>query len=222
MADKQYTLEQLEQRTGFSKRQIRYYITEKLVPGAGDQRGPYAMYGEETLQRLEMITVLKEQPMGPTGRAMTLAEIRHSLDNLPDLPLSGSPVNESLSLREPEMRLFGLGDRASDYLKKLSDEVPFSSVREEVPANMPMFNLSSSSGPVDDNPLDDLLQSLHSLLTDLGSDTRFDSKISEGNSWRRITSPDVEIQVRTPDNLEAQKRLLQMALEMGRLLAREE
>ena len=213
MGDKQYTLDELVKRTGFSKRQIRYYITEKLVPGAGDQRGPYAMYGEETLQRLEMITVLKDQPMGPTGRAMTLAEIRHSLDNMPEPPLS---------VNEPGMMVCGNEDSASDYLKKLNDEVSFSSVREEVPANMPMLSFSCSSGPADENPLDDLLQSLHSLLTELGSDTRIDSKVSEGDSWRRITSPDVEIQVRTPDNLEARKRLLQMALEMGRLLAREE
>ena len=83
MGNKEYTLDDLVRRTGFSKRQIRYYITEKLVPGAGDQRGPYAMYGEETLQRLQMIAVLKERPTGPTGRTMTLAEIRHDLDNRP-------------------------------------------------------------------------------------------------------------------------------------------
>ena len=69
MGDKQYTLDDLVGRTGFSKRQIRYYITEKLVPGAGNQRGPYAVYGEETLQRLEKITILKgrqrARPGGP-------------------------------------------------------------------------------------------------------------------------------------------------------------
>jgi hypothetical protein len=66
------------------------------------------------------------------------------------------------------------------------------------------------------------MQGLHSLLTELGSDTRLASQVSEGESWRRITSPDVEIQVRTPDNLEALGRLKRMAAQLGRLLAREE
>ena len=72
------------------------------------------------------------------------------------------------------------------------------------------------------SPLDEVLQNLHSLLTELGSDTRFDNQDGERNSWRRITFPDVEMQVRTPDNLEARVRLNRMAVKLGHLLAREE
>ena len=207
MADKQYTLDQLEQLTGFSKRQIRYYITEKLVPGAGDQRGPYSMYGEETLQRLEMIAVMKEQPTGPTGRTMTLAEIRHALDNMPELRTCGGPVVQ---------------ESARDYLNSMDKNIACSIEPCAVMPDMQMFSLSQSVGPAEENQLDDLLQSLQSLLDDLGSDTRIDSQASEGESWRRVTSPDVEIQVRTPDNMEARLRLKRMATQMGRLLAREE
>ena len=61
-------MDDLVDRTGFSKRQIRYYITEKLVPGAGNQRGPNAVYGEVTLQRLEMIKILKVQTINHKQR----------------------------------------------------------------------------------------------------------------------------------------------------------
>jgi len=98
----------------------------------------------------------------------------------------------------------------------------FSDKKQAVSANMPMLSLSRSVGPAEEDQLDDLLQSLHSLLTELGSDTRFDTETSEGDSWRRITSPDVEIQVRTPDNSEARMRLYRMAKQIGHLLAREE
>ncbi len=224
MGNNQYTLEQLEQLSGFSKRQIRYYITKKLVPGAGNQRGPYAMYGEETRKRLDMIAVLKEQPTGPTGRTMTLAEIRHALDNIPELRTSETQDFDSIEECRSEWSGFRgiVADSASDYLKCEMDDNFFFDKKQAVSANMPMLSFSQSVDPAEEDQLDDLLQSLHSLLAELGSDTRNDKNASEGDSWRRITSPDVEIQVRTPDNSEARMRLKRMARQMGRLLAREE
>ncbi len=228
MSDKQYTLDDLVDRTGFSKRQIRYYITEKLVPGAGNQRGPYAVYGEETLQRLEMIKVLKAQPMGPTGRAMTLAEIRHALDNQPQSDFSAK-VKESSDFQPPASIVCQDNHdfSASSYLAKLVDKESSQPEPEISPQMMSMSydikGISASADvPVELPPLEDLLQSMHSLLTELGSDTRFDNQDGERNSWRRITSPDVEIQVRTPDNMEARVRLNRMAVQLGRLLARED
>ena len=82
MSTPEHTLDDLARATGFSKRQIRFYITKKLVPGAGDSRGPNATYGEETLRRLQLIGVLKDLKIEPTGRTMTLDEIGHSLDTL--------------------------------------------------------------------------------------------------------------------------------------------
>ena len=228
MGDKQYTLDDLVNRTGFSKRQIRYYITEKLVPGAGNQRGPNAVYGEETLRRLEMIKVLKAQPMGPTGRTMTLAEIRHSLDNQPQ-PDTIAKAQESSNFQHHASIVCQDNHdySASSYLDELADEEP--SFREPE-LNQPMASMSCDieqisawdDVPVESSPLDETLQSLRSLLIELGSDTRFDNQDGERNSWRRITSPDVEIQVRTPDNMEARVRLNRMAVQLGRLLARED
>jgi len=224
LAHKEYTLDELVKLTGFSKRQIRYYITEKLVPGAGDQLGPYAAYGEETLQKLEMIKILKARQVGPTGRTMSLAEIRHSLDNMPEAPRAEDEYRppEGILCADMGDLPFGGPSSASEYLADLCEETPSMRDEEFLSLRAPQIMASFSIAPVDDNPLDDLLQSLHSLLVDLGSDTRIESQAGKGESWRRVTSPDVEIQVRTPDTLEALGRLKRMAAQLGRLLAREE
>lgn len=76
-------LDDLVRATGFSKRQIRFYITKKLVPAA-ENRGPNAVYPQETLPRLLRIAELKRQRIGPARRRFSLEEIRHKLDSGPD------------------------------------------------------------------------------------------------------------------------------------------
>lgn len=227
MGEKQYTLDDLVDRTGFSKRQIRYYITEKLIPGAGNQRGPNAVYSEKTLQRLEMIKALKAQPMGPTGRVMTLAEIRHAMDNQNQQDFF--PKAQKISYCQTEALVVSedtLQSSASNYLAKLEDAGPSygESERDQPLESLSCFMREISSAdniPEAPSPIDDVLQYFHSLLMELGSDTQYDNQDGERNSWRRITFPDVEIQVRTPDNLEARLRLNQMAGKLGHLLERE-
>lgn len=258
MGDREYTLDELVAETGFSKRQIRYYITEKLVPGAGDQRGPHAVYGEETRRRLDAIAALKVRQIGPTGRALSLAEIRHSLDTgCRDVisALGGSDPDELVSQvqalcrltehLEPPLSTLGrlvgtmTSDTAADYLRLLgnqSADSPDSTVQDSDPL-MASIRYAMESAPVppkashdrkmclaapDGPPIADLLHRLHDLLTELGSDTRFTAQVSENESWRRLKTPDVEIQVRTPDTMGARQRLNRMAAELGRLLARED
>lgn len=237
LGDSNYTLDQLVMLSGFGKRQIRYYITQKLVPGAGEQRGPNAVYGQETLQRLLAIAHLKQRPVGPTGRTMTLAEIRHELDQEPGVVGQG---DVELDMIKPDMA--PLASTAAEYLSaafyKMSHSVSeFEDSNEEEPDNKVadmMCSISASRAPAPamspkmrepqaDSGLGDLLQSLQTLLTELGSDTQLPTKVSPGETWRRLNqSPDIEIQVRTPDTMEARLRLNRMAIQLGRLLARED
>ena len=60
-----HSLEDLADRTGFTPRQIRYYITRGLAPGAGT-RGPNVRYGDETLRRLLLVARLKTLEIQPT------------------------------------------------------------------------------------------------------------------------------------------------------------
>jgi DNA-binding transcriptional MerR regulator len=114
--DDGHTLDDLARATGFTKRQIRFYISKRLVPGAGDRRGPYTVYPAETLERLRAIKLLKDIRIEPTGRALTLDEIGHSLDTLSpaglDALLSGRAeltiLDTEDGVREP------LGEQAMD------------------------------------------------------------------------------------------------------------
>jgi DNA-binding transcriptional MerR regulator len=69
-----YTMADLERETGISKRNIRYYITEGLLPSAKG-RGVGATYGKAHLLRLKMIARFKEDHL-------PLDEIRKRLENL--------------------------------------------------------------------------------------------------------------------------------------------
>jgi DNA-binding transcriptional MerR regulator len=60
MDEKHYSIEELEELTGFSIRTIRYYIQEGLLdPPPGRGRGGY--YFDSHLQRLREIKALQEQ-----------------------------------------------------------------------------------------------------------------------------------------------------------------
>ncbi len=107
MSKKQYSLAHLIEATGFTARTIRYYITNKLIDGATG-KGSEAVYSEETLHRLLEISELKEMRLPPTGRKLTLEEIRVELDNkeelhhlsyceMEHLPLKSSTVFECRS-----------------------------------------------------------------------------------------------------------------------------
>ena len=130
----EYTLDDLTALTGFSRRQIRYYITRKLVPGAGRRRGPDARYSEDALHRLRAIAMLKEIRVAPTGRAMTLGEIRHTLEILPPEganALIKSTVNLKIQFRENRQPPWQAGrepfnpdlDRLLCRLQSLLDEL---------------------------------------------------------------------------------------------------
>ena len=71
MSKKQYTIEELSELTGFSRRTIRYYIQEGLLePPAGRGRGGF--YYDSHLQKLRQIKSFQ-------NRGLTLAAISELL-----------------------------------------------------------------------------------------------------------------------------------------------
>ena len=233
-----YTLDDLVEATGFSKRQIRFYITKRLVPGAGD-RGPNATYGEETMRRLRLIDILKERRVGPTGRRLTLDEIGHALEETSDPDDGDRPQN--LMVCAPRTRPYGSDDPESalDYLNSLKGQldagdnvarfsiqdrrIPFDEFASPVSRMpLPQSEPIEFKGGEDQDDLTTLLGRLQTTLAELGSDTRFTVTAKDGAQWLRIASPDVEFHIRQPDDHRARRRLSDLALELGRLLAREE
>src|SRR6266550_1480970 len=55
-----YTIEQVANRTGFTKRTLRYYEELGLLPPTGRTEGNYRRYTESDIQRLEQIKKLRD------------------------------------------------------------------------------------------------------------------------------------------------------------------
>lgn len=132
MTGNEHTLDDLVRLTGFTKRQIRFYISKRLVPGAGDRRGPYTVYPPMTLERLQGIKLLKDIKIEPTGRAMTLDEIGHSLDTLSpdglDSLLSG---RAELTIMDTDEERLPRPDAMKKVAPRLEEPSPF--YAEEIP-----------------------------------------------------------------------------------------
>lgn len=78
-----YTLDEIEQETGFDKRTIAYYVQEELLPKVG-RRGPRTRYSQSYLDRLLFIRIIRElQDQGQLG-SVTLGDIRAIFDEESD------------------------------------------------------------------------------------------------------------------------------------------
>lgn len=89
-------IEELASRTGASTRNIRAYQTGGLLPPP-EMKGRTGWYGEEHLQRLEMITELQE-------RGFSLAAIKETLDAWASGGNLGHLVGLRQVLRQPEIQ----------------------------------------------------------------------------------------------------------------------
>ena len=81
--DRTYTLDEIEEQTGFEKRTIVYYVQEGLLPKVG-RRGPRTRYPQVFLDRLLFIKKIRElQDQGAMG-SMTLSEIADLFSRVPE------------------------------------------------------------------------------------------------------------------------------------------
>lgn len=93
-------LAELCDRTGVTVRTVRYYVQQGLLPSPGT--GPTARYGQEHLDRLQLIRRLQKEHL-------PLAEIRHRLDALDQRGV------HALLQQAPAPR----GDSAADYVRSV-------------------------------------------------------------------------------------------------------
>ncbi len=207
--DRTHTMEDLVRATGFSARQIRYYITRKLVPGAGE-RGPNVTYGPETLERLELVKRLKDVRVQPTGRPLTLEEIRVSIESLGDDGAAQMALGTELTVIDTdEVRLESPALMVSETPLDWCD-----SLRR--PRLMP------DPEPQDLADLGPLLRDLESTLSDVLTDEPRNDRPAPAaaEEWRRVRIPDIEIQVRIPADAERRQRLERIRRVLERLLER--
>ena len=70
-----YSIEQVADKTGLTKRTLRYYEEVGLLPPTGRTEGNYRRYSDEDVRRLERIKKLRDL------LGFTLAEIRETLES---------------------------------------------------------------------------------------------------------------------------------------------
>lgn len=132
MGEPDYLIHQLAQRAGVSVRTVRFYIDEGLLPPP-PTRGRYAVYGDDYLERLELIRLLK-------ARFLPLKEIRARLEGL-----SGSQVRAAL--REEQRRAASRparggqapaqGSSALEYIDQLLNQQQAPRIRDAKQAYAP-------------------------------------------------------------------------------------
>jgi len=83
MDDQTYTIDQIEERTGFDRRTIAYYVQQGLLPKVG-RRGPRTRYSQLFLDRLQFIKMIRGlQDQGSMG-SMTLSDFRDLFQSVPE------------------------------------------------------------------------------------------------------------------------------------------
>ena len=203
-----YRMSDLVERTGFAERQIRFYIAQKLVPGA-ESRGAAAVYGQPTLDRLLLIRHLKEIRVKPANRALTLDEMRQTMDAL---------GTEGAMRLTSDMAQLQIIDTDELLPQRLDDAIPMV-CRQRVPNNTLWEDRAPYAPPPPDlGELGPLLHRLLDTLDELTASLAIRER-SDAKAWRRLASEDLEIQVREPADLDESASLGRHAAALRALLS---
>lgn len=166
---KRYLIHELAEISGVTPRTIRYYTDVGLLPPPYTTEGRYALYGEEHLERLEVIRRLKEA-------FLPLREIHVLLNTL-----NAEQLREFLDQIEHTRQETPSkpGESALRYIDAIrKGEVPI-----EEPAEEPFYD-----------PRDKIR--VQRLLYRLREETS-DPDTASPNCWERIVvTPDVEVHIR--------------------------
>jgi DNA-binding transcriptional MerR regulator len=154
------TIEDLERHSGLSVRTLHYYMQEGLLTGP-NKRGKYASYGQEHLDRLDLILILKEMhlPLKEIRAlldSLTPAEIQHYRDDQEDLlaKLKSAKPDEDTSPSDAEMSsaleyIKGL-EEAHGMIREIRNSQTYYS-NEEQDAGQPLF-LNNRVTPITPHP----------------------------------------------------------------------
>ena len=154
-----YTLGEIEDRTGFERRTVSYYVQQGLLPKVG-RRGAKTRYPQLFMDRLMFIRMIREQQdQGLIGN-LTLAEIRDILDRTPveiiaDVAAGREPleaadvrVDPDVSSPLPESKPAIFMDEPSDEMEvDLSFVDGVVATPPEKPETEPVAEIADSSRP---------------------------------------------------------------------------
>jgi DNA-binding transcriptional MerR regulator len=153
---KTYTLDEIEEGTGFDRRTVAYYVQQGLLPKVG-RRGPKTRYSQIFLDRLSFIRRIRDlQDQGAMG-TMTLSDFRDLFKSVPEEVIAGiasgrvSPdALEGLvhadapEMASPRLRRTTMAQKIDNLRRKVSDKptseppqqtgAPLDPARESSPA----------------------------------------------------------------------------------------
>ena len=122
MADVEFDIKELSERSKTTPRTVHFYVQQGLLPPAGSP-GPGARYGEGHVSRLKLIRLLQKQHL-------PLAEIAKRLKGLTD-----EQVRELLD--ETKARRANQGGSALEYIRNVLQDQ--SARRSDAPDMVPAF-----------------------------------------------------------------------------------
>ena len=187
----EFLIQELADKAGVSHRTIRYYTQEGLLPEPIN-RGKYAYYTQEHLDRLRLILQLKDT-------YLPLKEIRQLLVALSwpevrDLLQKGGGTRQIADASQPVETRPSVSEASSalDYIQRLLNPTPQPGTPS--PSQTAMSRPSSLPNPVIPGP------------------------VAPPESWRRFTlSPGVELHVKEPATSGDRQRIDQL-IQFARML----
>jgi len=205
MMERRFTLDELEELTGISRRMIRHYISQKLVPGSLE-RGPKAVYSESTLKRLRLITQLRKTRVEPLGRPITTGEMRTVLENVGEEGLEQIAAGIPIRFFDTEAATPLPMDSASEALDRMDPAMA---------CEAPAFFQETPTQP----KFEGIESLLRGLLAEMDGAIR-DSKTDAANwdRWRSADRPNLKIQLRVPRDENENYELSLLAGELRALL----
>lgn len=112
-----YRIEEVAARTGFTKRTLRYYEEIGLILPAGRSEGNYRLYSEEDVARLRRIKRFKDVLGIPLADIKRMAEVEETLEGL------RGELKEALGPDERHARLQQARDELTRQLGLIDDRL---------------------------------------------------------------------------------------------------
>jgi DNA-binding transcriptional MerR regulator len=124
LEQKMYSIEELAKRAGISKRTLHYYVKKGLLPSPGT-RGTSTRYGQEYLDRLKVIIILKANYLPLDEIALLLGKLSKSEINRLSKASEGDLMD---MLKIKDVRISSKSSKeamqqedASEYIEKVLD-----------------------------------------------------------------------------------------------------
>jgi len=146
--ERTYTIDEIEEQTGFDRRTIAYYVQQGLLPRVG-RRGPRTRYSQLFFDRLQFIKMFRNlQDQGAVG-TMTLSDFRDLFQSVPEETIADvvggreSPHVMAQSAPPDELAMASSSDRKRAMVRRIED------LRQTVVAEPIAASLESLGRPID-------------------------------------------------------------------------